>query len=156
MSTDPTSNITDPPWWRDGEGVSLATTLVSAAVITVGVLGIMAGFNRLLFGGAGFFAGLLSFDFVQGVGEDVVVNGLIRIAVGVAQVVGGIGMLMIRRWGWWTALIATGAMAVNRLLGILAGGFGPLDLLGAAGLVVPGILLAAMLLPGIRNRYDRD
>jgi hypothetical protein len=133
--------------------MSAWTIAVSAAVIAIGVLGAMAGVNKALLGGAGWLAGMLASDIVQTVGEDMALNGFLRIGVGIAQGVGGVAMLLMLRWGWWTAVIGTGILFANRALGLLTGGLDAWDLLGAAGLVIPGVILALLLWGRVRRHY---
>lgn len=133
--------------------MSVWTIVASVVIIVIGGLGAMAGINKVLFGGAGWLAGLVASDAVQEIGGGIAFNGFVRILVGIAQVVGGVAMLMMLRWGWWTAVVATGILLANRALGLLLDGVSAWDLLGVLGLVIPGLVMAMLVWRRVRREY---
>jgi len=138
---------------------TLSTIIVSVAVIIVGVLGLIAGFQKALLGGAGFAAGaavssvVSQTEFVQTIGGGMLMNGIIRVLTALGQIVGGLGMIFMQSWGWWLAVIATGAVLLGQIIGIFSGGLGVRDLLNVIGLIIPGVLLIVLLWPSIRHKY---
>ena len=138
---------------------TLSTIVVAVAVIAVGVLGLIAGFQKALLGGAGFAAGAAASavvsqtEFVQTIGGGMLMNGIARLLTAIGQIVGGLGMVFMQSWGWWLAVIATGAVLLGQILGIFSGGLGLRDLLNVVGMIIPGVLLIALLWPGIRHKY---
>jgi hypothetical protein len=138
---------------------TLSTIVVSVIVIVVGVLGLIAGAQKMLLGGAGFAAGaavssvVSQSEFVQRVGGGVLLNGLVRVLTGLGQIVGGVGMLLMQGWGWWVAVIASGIVLFDRIMGLFSGGLGFMDILNVFGLVIPAALLILLLWPSIRHKY---
>jgi hypothetical protein len=118
---------------------------ISAAVIAVGVLGIVGSFGSLLLGGASFLAGAVAWEWLQGFGGGMLFGGILQIIAGVAQIIGGIGMLFVEKWAWWLAFIATAVVFLEQLLGI-GSAPGVLAIVRVVGLIVPGLLLIGLVL----------
>jgi hypothetical protein len=138
---------------------TVSTIVVSVLVIVLGVLGVIAGFQKALLGGAGFLAGAAvssvvdQTEFVQQIGGGWLFNGVLRLLTGIGQIIGGIGMLLMKSWGWWIAVIATGIVLLDQVLGIFAGGLGIMDIINVLGIIIPAALLIVLLWPSIRHKY---
>jgi uncharacterized membrane protein (DUF2068 family) len=74
------------------------------------------------------------------------------IITALVQIVVAIGLLSIKRWAWFLALVSVALTVVQGIVGIFGGG--PFAFMcGILGLAIPVGILIYLLRPGIRQAF---
>ncbi len=79
-------------------------------------------------------------------------GGLLGMAAAAVQFAAGAGLLGMKSWGWYLALLGVGLSFVQGLLGMFSGGLLTL-LCGCVGILIPGAILVYLLQPRIRALF---
>ncbi len=84
-------------------------------------------------------------------------GGVLRVVAGIAQIIGGVGMLFMQKWGWGVALIATIVTLLDPLFGRFGGGLlGLFNLVGLPtypSLYDKFLLVVSMVFNGVTIWY---
>jgi hypothetical protein len=128
-------------------------TVIVILLFLVGGLSLL--WSLLVFGIGGlssFFGGLIGADQVSAFGSSTAWSGFLGLVTGVFQIVVGFGLLAMKRWAWWLAMIGVGLNVVQALLSIFTGGIWGV-MCGSISVIIPLIVLAYLLTPGIRRAF---
>jgi hypothetical protein len=79
-------------------------------------------------------------------------SGFVGMLAGAVQLATGIGLLGIKRWGWYLAFLAIGLNIILGVLGLFSGGM-LACLCGTVGLIIPVAIAIYLLRPEIRNLF---
>ena len=79
-------------------------------------------------------------------------SGFVGMLGGAVQLATGIGLLGMKRWGWYLAFLAIGLNVVLGVLGLFSGGM-LACLCGTVGLIIPVAIAIYLLRPEIRNLF---
>jgi uncharacterized membrane protein (DUF2068 family) len=128
-------------------------TLIAVVYIALAVLSLV--WSGLVFGLGGlgsFFGGLFGADNVAALGTSSAWSGFLGIITALVQIVVAIGLLAMKRWAWFLALVSVALTVVQGIVGIFGGG--PFALMcGILGLAIPVGILIYLLRPGIRQAF---
>ena len=129
---------------------------VTLIVILFFVLGIVSLlWSGLLFGVGGlsaFLGGIFGGGPVAAFGTSTAWSGFLGLIGAVLQIVVAFGLLGMRKWAWYLALIGVGVTLIQGLFGMFGGGiFG--FMCGSIALILPVIILIYLLRPAIRKAF---
>lgn len=128
-------------------------TLIAVMFIVLAVLSLL--WSGLVFGLGGLgslFGGLFGADNVAALSASNAWSGFVGILSALVQIAVAIGLLAMKRWAWFLALLGVGVTVVQGIVGILGGG--PFAIMcGLLGLAIPLGLLIYLLLPGTRQAF---
>ena len=128
-------------------------TIIAVVYIALAVLSLL--WSGLVFGLGGvgsFFGGLLGADNVAALGTSSAWSGFLGIITALVQIVVAIGLLAMKRWAWFLALVSVALTVVQGIVGIFGGG--PFAFMcGLLGLAIPVGILIYLLRPGIRRAF---
>lgn len=128
-------------------------TLIAVMFIALAVLSLLWSGLVFGFGGLGsFVGGLFGADSVARLGTSSAWSGFVGFLTSLVQIAVAIGLLAMKRWAWFLALVGVGLTVVQGIAGTLGGG--PLAFMcGFLGLVIPLGILIYLLLPGTRRAF---
>jgi hypothetical protein len=128
-------------------------TIIAIAYIALAVLSLL--WSGLVFGLGGmgsFFGGLFGAENVAALGTSSAWSGFLGIVTAMVQIAVAIGLLSMKKWAWFLALISVALAVVQGIVGMFGGG--PFALMcGILGLLVPVGILIYLLLPSIRQAF---
>jgi hypothetical protein len=128
----------------------LGITLLAIVFIALGLISFL--WSLLVFG----FGGLSSlFGSVFTLSPQLsssLWSGFVGMLGGAVQLATGIGLLGMKRWGWYLAFLAIGLNVVLGVLGLFSGGM-LACLCGTVGLIIPVAIAIYLLRPEIRNLF---
>jgi len=128
-------------------------TIIAIVYIVLAVLSLL--WSGLVFGLGGLgslFGGLFGADNVAAMGTSSAWSGFLGIVTALVQIVVAIGLLSLKKWAWFLALISVALTVVQGIVGIFGGG--PFAwMCGILGLLIPVGILIYLLLPGIRKAF---
>jgi hypothetical protein len=128
-------------------------TIIAVLYIVLAVLSLL--WSGLVFGVGGLsslFGGLFGADNVAAFGTSSSWSGFLGIITALVQIVVAIGLLSIKRWAWFLALVSVALTVVQGIVGIFGGG--PFAFMcGILGLAIPVGILIYLLRPGIRQAF---
>jgi hypothetical protein len=128
-------------------------TMIAVVYIALAVLSLL--WSGLVFGLGGLgslFGGLFGADNVAALGTSSAWSGFLGILAAGVQIVVAIGLLAMKRWAWFLALVSVALTVVQGVVGIFGGG--PFALMcGILGLAIPVGILIYLLRPGIRQAF---
>jgi uncharacterized membrane protein (DUF2068 family) len=107
-------------------------------VTVLGFLVFLAGFVVILAGIGGILLGLTGLLPSSPVPLGLVLEGVIALALGIVLLAAGAGLLQLRPWAWWLAVITVLLSLVYTVYGIWQSGAVPI------GSVVSAVLLAVI------------
>jgi hypothetical protein len=129
-------------------------TIIAIVYIVLAVLSLL--WSGLVFGLGGLgslFGGLFGADNVAALGTSSAWSGFLGIITALLQIVVAIGLLSMKKWAWFLALISVAFTVVQGIVGIFSSG--PFALMcGILGLAIPVGILIYLLLPGIRKAFE--
>jgi hypothetical protein len=129
-------------------------TIIAIVYIVLAVLSLL--WSGLVFGLSGLgslFGGLFGADNVSALGTSSAWSGFLGIITALLQIVVAIGLLSMKKWAWFLALISVAFTVVQGIVGIFSSG--PFALMcGILGLAIPAGILIYLLLPGIRKAFE--
>ncbi len=129
-------------------------TIIAVLYIVLAVLSLL--WSGLVFGLGGLgsvFGGLFGAEHVAALGTSSAWSGFLGIVTGLVQIVVAIGLLSMKKWAWFLALISVALTVVQGIVGIFSSG--PFALMcGILGLLIPVGILIYLLLPGIRKAFE--
>jgi hypothetical protein len=128
-------------------------TLIAILFIVLAVLSLL--WSGLVFGVGGLsslFGGLFGADNVSDFGTSSAWSGFVGILGALVQIAVATGLLAMKRWAWFLALVGVAVTVLQGLVGLFTGGlFG--FMCGGLGLIIPVIILGYLLLPGTRQAF---
>jgi hypothetical protein len=128
-------------------------TIIAIVYIVLAVLSLL--WSGLVFGLGGLgslFGGLFGADNVAAMGTSSAWSGFLGIVTALVQIVVAIGLLSLKKWAWFLALISVALTVVQGIVGIFGGG--PFAwMCGILGLLIPVGILIYLFLPGIRKAF---
>jgi hypothetical protein len=128
-------------------------TIIAVLYIVLAVLSLL--WSGLVFGVGGLsslFGGLFGADNVAAFGTSSSWSGFLGIITALVQIVVAIGLLSMKRWAWFLALVSVALTVVQGIVGIFGGG--PFAFMcGILGLAIPVGILIYLLRPGIRQAF---
>lgn len=128
-------------------------TVIAIVLFILGGLSLL--WSALVFGFGGLstmFGGLIGADQVAAFGTSTAWSGFLGLLTGVVQIVVGFGLLGMKNWAWWLALVGVGLNIVQGLVTIFTGGWWGV-MCGSIGLIIPLIILIYLLTPSIRRTF---
>ena len=129
--------------------------VIAIVYILLAVLSLL--WSGLVFGVGGLsslFGGLFGADSVSAFGTSSAWSGCVGILGALVQFAVAIGLLSMKRWAWYLALLGVGLTVIQGILGIVGGG--PFAFMcGILGLAIPLGLLIYLLLPGTRQAFGK-
>lgn len=131
------------------------TGITMIAVMFIGLAVLSLLWSGLVFGLGGlgsFVGGLFGADSVARLGTSSAWSGFAGFLTSLVQIAVAIGLLAMKRWAWFLALVGVGLTVVQGIAGTLGGG--PLAFMcGFLGLIIPLGILIYLLLPGTRRAF---
>ena len=128
-------------------------TIIAIVYIVLAVLSLL--WSGLVFGLGGMgslFGGLFGAENVAALGTSGAWSGFLGIVAALVQIFVAIGLLSLKKWAWFLALISVALTVVQGIVGIFGGG--PFAwMCGILGLLIPIGILVYLLLPGIRKAF---
>ena len=128
-------------------------TISAIVYIVLAVLSLL--WSGLVFGLGGMgslFGGLFGAENVAALGTSGAWSGFLGIVAALVQIFVAIGLLSLKKWAWFLALISVALTVVQGIVGIFGGG--PFAwMCGILGLLIPIGILIYLLLPGIRKAF---
>ena len=111
--------------------------------------------SSLVFGLGGLsaaFGGLLGADAVSIFGTSSAWSGFVGILAALIHIATGIGLLMMKKWAWYLALVAVALTVLEGVLGVFGGG--PMAFMcGILGLIVPVAILIYLVTGKVRGAF---
>ena len=126
-------------------------TILAIVYIILALLSLL--WSGLVFGVGGLgslFGGLFGADRVAALGTSSAWSGFVGILGAIVQLAVGIGLLSMKKWAWFLALVGVGLSVLQGLAGVFSGGLFAL-MCGSLGLLVPIVILIYLLLPSTRR-----
>ena len=131
-------------------------TIIAIVYIVLAMLSLL--WSGLVFsaGSVGaFFGSFFGAEAVAAFGTSNVWSGFMGSAAAIVQLVVAIGLLSMRKWAWFLALIGVALTVIEGVIGILSGGIFAF-MCGALGLAIPVLILIYLLLPKVRSAFGVD
>lgn len=125
------------------------------AIIMIGLALLSLLWSGLVFGVGGLssiFGSLFGAENIAGFGGSSLASGLLGILSAILHIVVAGGLLSMKRWSWFVALIAVGLTVVQGVIGVFSGGFFTLCY-GSIGLVIPGGIVFYLLQQDVREAF---
>jgi hypothetical protein len=129
-------------------------TMLAIVLFVLGAFSLL--WSAALFGVGGLsslFGGLIGADQVAAFGTSTAWSGFLTLITGVVQIVVGFGLLGVKSWAWWLALVGVGLNILQGVFGIFSGGTWGV-ICGSIGLIIPILVLIYLLTPGIRKVFS--
>lgn len=128
-------------------------TLLAVIFIGLAILSLIWSVLVFGFGGLSWTTGLLfGAQGFRAFGGSSFWSGLWGMVTAIVQLIVAIGLLGLRRWAWFLALIAVGLTVITGLFGLFGGGFGAF-FCGLLGLIIPIGILIYLLRPHVRLAF---
>lgn len=131
-------------------------TIIAIVFLILGVLSLL--WSGLVFGIGGLgamFGGLLGAENVAAASSAGAWSGFLGILGAVVQFAVAIGLLSMKRWAWFLAMIGVGLSVLQGIAGLFSGG--PMAFMcGVLGLIVPVAVLIYLLTSKIRRAFGVD
>ena len=127
--------------------------VIALFFILLGVFSLV--WSGLVFGIGGVssaVSGLFGADAVNAAASSGMWSGFLGIIAAIVQIAVGIGLLGMKTWSWYLAVVAIGLSVVQGLVGMFSGGTFAL-LCGALWLVIPAGVLVYLARAGMRERF---
>jgi len=130
-------------------------TFLGAMYILLGILSLLWGLLQFNVGAVTSLTGaIFGSGSISTFGSATAWQGFLGVGSAILDFIVAYGLLGLRRWGWLLALIAVGVTVVQGLLGLFSGGVWTF-MCGAAGLVIPAIILYYLLKPEVRKAFGQ-
>jgi uncharacterized membrane protein (DUF2068 family) len=131
----------------------IGISILAALYILMGVGSVIWSLLILGFGGLAWLTGsLFGAQGLVAIGGSTSWSAAFGIALAALQLAVGFGMLAMKRWSWWVAILAAGLTLVEGVLLLLSGGVGAV-LCGGVGLLIPLGIVIYLLMPGPRRAF---
>jgi hypothetical protein len=131
----------------------LGISILAAAYILLAILSLV--WSGVVFGVGGLtslFGGLFGAESVAAFGASSGWAGFVGILAAILQFVIAFGLLAMKRWAWFLALIGVAITVVQGLIGVFSGG--PFAFMcGILGLMIPVAILIYLLLGSTRQAF---
>jgi hypothetical protein len=128
-------------------------TVIAVLFILLAILSLL--WSGLVFGVGGLSAlvgNLFGAQAIKDFGASSGWSGFVGIVAAGVQIAVGVGLLYMKRWSWFLALVAVALTVVQGIAGMFSGG--PFALMcGLMGLAIPAAILIYLLLPGTRKAF---
>ena len=128
-------------------------SIIAVAYILLAILSLV--WSGIVFGVGGLtslFGGLFGADSVATFGASSGWAGFVGIIVAIVQFVIAFGLLAMKKWAWFLALIGVVLTVVEGFIGVFSGG--PFAFMcGILGLMIPVIILVYLLLNSTRQAF---
>lgn len=130
-------------------GISiLAVAYILLAILSLVWSGIVFGVGGL----TSLFGGLFGAQNMAAFGASSGWSGFVGIIAAIFQFIIAFGLLALKRWAWFLALIGVGITVIQGIIGVFSGG--PFAFMcGILGLIVPVIILVYLLLSSTRQAF---
>lgn len=130
-------------------------TVLGTLFIVLGIFSFLWGLLLFNVGAVSSLTGaIFGADNLRAFGGANAGQGVISMASAVLDFVIAYGLMGLRRWGWLLALIGVGITVVQGVLGLFNGGIWTF-LCGAAGLIIPAIIVYYLLKPEVRRAFGQ-
>ncbi|HFE66364.1 MAG TPA: hypothetical protein ENJ93_03790 [Chloroflexi bacterium] len=129
-------------------------TLLAVIFMIMGLMslvwsGVVFGFGSLNL----FFGSLFGADAMAAYGGSNVWAGVLGLAAGGVKIAVAIGLLYMKRWAWYLAILAVALTLVEGIFGVFSGGIFAF-ICGGIGLIIPIIIFIYLLRPHIRELFN--
>lgn len=128
-------------------------TLLAIGYIALGLLSLL--WSGLVFGVGGLtslFGGLFGAESIAAFGASSSWTGFLGIVAAIFEVIVAFGLLGMKRWAWYLAVVGVGIAVLQGILGLFSGGvFGMLC--GVLWLTIPILILVYLLSAGTRRVF---
>ncbi|MFN2118731.1 MAG: hypothetical protein ACK2U0_16230 [Candidatus Promineifilaceae bacterium] len=128
----------------------LGITLLAIVFIALGLLSFL--WSLLVFGVGGLNSLFSSIFTLSPQLSSGLWSGVVGMLGGAVQLATGIGLLGIKRWGWYLAFLAIGLNVILGVLGLFSGGI-LACLCGTVGLIIPVAIVIYLIQPRIRDLF---
>jgi len=129
-------------------------TVLAIVLFVLGAFSLL--WSAALFGVGGLsslFGGLIGADQVAAFGSSTAWSAFLTLLTGVVQIVVGFGLLGMKGWAWWLALVGVGLNLLQGVVSIFSGGTWGV-ICGSISLIFPILILIYLLTPGIRRVFS--
>lgn len=130
-----------------------AITAIALFFIVLAVISFV--WSLIIFGVGGVSAvvgGLLQIENMSAFASSNTWSGFFGIVAAIAQFVAAVGLLLIKKWAWYLAVLAVGVSVFQGVIGLFGGGLFSL-LCGALLLILPLLVLLYLLSGKIRELF---
>lgn len=128
-------------------------TILATIFIILAILSILWSIVVMSLGSLTWLTGtLFSAEGWQSFGGNSFWYAMLAIVTAVVQLIVAFGLLGLKRWAWFLALVAAGLTVLQGMLGLFGGGFGAF-LCGAFGLIIPVGILIYLVRPHVRAAF---
>lgn len=127
--------------------------VVAALYYFLGLLSLLWSLLVFGFGGlSSFFGAIVGAEQMAAFGEATAWSGFLGLFSAVVQIAIGFGLLGMKKWAWFLALIGVGITVLQGVVGILTGG--PYGFMcGSLVIVIPIAILVYLLRPVTRRAF---
>lgn len=128
-------------------------TVIAGLYIFLGCLSLLWGFLALGVGGlTALFGNLFGAQSVTAFGQSSAWTGYVGILTAIVQIVVAIGLIGMKKWAWYLAIVALALTVILGVFGVFTGGVFAF-ICGSLGLIVPVIILIYLLTRGVRHEF---
>jgi hypothetical protein len=128
-------------------------SILAAAYILLAILSLL--WSGIVFGVGGLtslFGGLFGADSLAAYGASSGWSGFVGILAALLQFVIAFGLLTMKKWAWFLALVGVAITVIQGFIGVFSGG--PFAFMcGILGLMIPIIILVYLLLNSTRQAF---
>ena len=131
----------------------VGVAVVAALFYFLGILSLL--WSLLVFGVGGFssfFGSLLGAEQMAAFGDATAWSGFLGLFSAALQIAVGFGLLGMKKWAWFVALIAVGLTVLQGIVGIFTGGLYAF-MCGILTVMIPIAILIYLLLPSTRRAF---
>ncbi len=128
-------------------------TIIAVFFVLIGVLSLV--WSGLVFGVTGLgsaVSGIFGADAVNAAASSGMWAGFLGMLAAIVQIAVGIGLLGMKSWSWYLAVLAIGLSVLQGLTGLFSGGTFAL-LCGALWLLIPVAVLVYLARGSMRQRF---
>lgn len=128
-------------------------TIIAAFFLILGLLSLI--WSGLVFGVSGLtsaFTGLFGAENMNAAASSGVWSGFFGIVAGAVQIAVGIGLLRLKTWAWYLAVLAIGLSVIQGLIGLFNGSTFAI-LCGAMWLLIPVVVLVYLTRASMRELF---
>ena len=130
-------------------------------ITILAVIYLIMGLMSLVWSGLVFGYGSLNLFFGSVVGAEAMASyggsnvwlGILGLVTAGVQIATAVGLLTMKRWAWYLAILAAGLSLVEGLFGVFSGGIFAFICAGF-GLIIPIGILIYLLRPHIREEFN--
>jgi hypothetical protein len=128
-------------------------TVIAILFVALAILSLL--WSGLVFGVGGLSAvvgSLFGAESIKAFGTSSGWSGFLGIIVAAVHIAVGVGLILMKKWAWYLALVAVGLTVIEGVAGMFSGG--PFALMcGFLGLLIPAGILVYMITSKVRQAF---